>query len=297
MHYLKTLRYVDLAARLGSIRKAAEALNVASTAVNRSILSLERELGAELFERLPRGVRLTAVGEIFVHHVRQVSSDLERVRSEIEDLKGLRRGTLKIAAIEAATGSVLPEAINRFQTRYPRVQFQVTLAGTDQIVDGVVKDDFDLGIILNPPPHADLAVAAAIDQRIHAVMARKHPLARATSLHLHQCLDYPVAIADSSKGGRRMLDRMLHRANLRIAPAIVSNSFQLMESYCLEGQGIFFQLELGARRKQIRSSLTAIPLMDKGAVGRLVIVTRRGRPPTVLGAAFLEALIADLGAS
>lgn len=294
MLHLKTLRYVDLAARLGSIRKAADALHLASTAVNRSILALERELGADLFERLPRGVRLTSAGEIFVHHVRQVGADLERVRSEIEDLKGLRRGTVKIAAIEAATSSILPAAIRRFQAHYPRVQFQVTLAGTEQIIGGVVADDFDLGLILNPPPHSDLTTVFAVDQRLHAVMSRKHPLARSAGLHLHQCLDYPLAIADTTKGGRRMLDQMLHRANLKMTPAIVSNSFQLMEMFCLDGEGLFFQLEIGARRAPIRRSLVAVPLQDRGAVGRLVIATRRGRPPTVAAAGFLEALKEEL---
>ena len=91
-----------------------------------------------------------------------------------------------------------------------------------------------------------------------------------------------------------MLDQMLHRAGLRMRPAIVSNSFQLMEIFCAEGGGIFFQLEIGARRPQIRKALTAIPLADRGAVGRLVIATRRGRPPTVAAAAFVEALKDEL---
>lgn len=294
MQHLKTLRYIDLAARLGSIRKAAEALNVASTAVNRSILALERELGAELFERLPRGVRLTAAGEVFVHHVRQVGTDLERVRSEIEDLKGLRRGTVKIAAVEAVTASILPEAIFRFQSQYPRVQFEVTLSGTEDIMADLLRDEVDLGIIFNPPLHADVSAVFAVDQRLHAVMARKHPLARAGSLHLHQCLDYPIAIADTSKGGRRLIDQILHRANLKATPAIVSNSFQLMEIFCANGRGIFFQLEIAARRQQIRQAMTAIPIADRGATGRLIVATRRGRAPTVPAAAFLETLKAAL---
>ena len=297
MHHLKTLRYVDLAARLGSIRKAAESLNVASTAVTRSILSLERELGTELSERLPRGVRLTAAGEIFVHHVRQMISDLARVRSEIEDLKGLRRGTVKVAAIEAVMGSLLPDAIARFQKRYPRVLFQVTLAGTAEIVAGIVADDFDLGLVLNPPPHADLRSLAEVEQRIHAVVARRHPLANRSSVRLHQCLEYPLAIADLSKGGRVMLERMLQQANLRITPAIVSNSFQFMEIFGLGGSGVYFQLALGAKRKLIRGTHVALPLMERAAVGRLVLATRRDRTPTVAAAAFLETLKMELVAA
>ncbi|HUD88673.1 MAG TPA: LysR family transcriptional regulator, partial [Xanthobacteraceae bacterium] len=67
----RLLTYVDAVARHGSIRKAADALNVASSALNRQILDLESDLGSALFERLPRGVRLTAAGEVFLAYVRQ----------------------------------------------------------------------------------------------------------------------------------------------------------------------------------------------------------------------------------
>jgi DNA-binding transcriptional LysR family regulator len=98
MRHLRFLNYYDAVARAGSIRKAAEQLNVTSSAVNRRIMDLEEELETPLFERRPRGVRLTAAGELFVHYVREQTSDLDRVRSQIEDLKGMRRGTVRIAA-------------------------------------------------------------------------------------------------------------------------------------------------------------------------------------------------------
>ena len=101
MKHLRIMRYVDEVARTGSIRKAADQLNVTASAVNRRIADLEDELGAQLFERRPRGVRLTAAGEVFVHYLRQQSGDIERMKSQIEDLKGLRRGTVRIACSQA----------------------------------------------------------------------------------------------------------------------------------------------------------------------------------------------------
>ncbi|MBL0932855.1 MAG: LysR family transcriptional regulator, partial [Alphaproteobacteria bacterium] len=67
----RMLRYLDEIVRSGSIRKASARLNVASSAINRQLLALEAELGAPLFERLPRGLRLTAAGEMLIAHVRQ----------------------------------------------------------------------------------------------------------------------------------------------------------------------------------------------------------------------------------
>ena len=97
MRHLRFLRYVDEVARAGSIRKAAGQLHVTASAVNRRVMDLEEELGAPLFERRARGVRLTAAGELFVRYIREQSGDVERMKSQIEDLKGLRRGTVRIA--------------------------------------------------------------------------------------------------------------------------------------------------------------------------------------------------------
>src|SRR5688500_3953688 len=94
------LKYFDTVVRLGSIRKAAERLIVASSAINRQLLILEDTLGARLFEMLPRGVRLTPAGEVLIKHVRNTLRDFDVARSDIEDLKGLRKGNIVVAATE-----------------------------------------------------------------------------------------------------------------------------------------------------------------------------------------------------
>ena len=89
---------MDIVAREGSIRRAAERLAITSTALNRRILQLEDELGQPIFERLASGVRLNIAGEIFVQHVRNQMADLSRVQSQIADLSGIRRGHIRIAS-------------------------------------------------------------------------------------------------------------------------------------------------------------------------------------------------------
>src|SRR6202021_1049437 len=115
----RLLSYVDAVARHGSIRKAADALNVASSALNRQILDLETDLGAALFERLPRGVRLTAAGEVFLAYARQAISELKAVESQVEQLRGLVRGQVGVAAVESVRGELLPTVITQFQVEHP----------------------------------------------------------------------------------------------------------------------------------------------------------------------------------
>lgn len=80
MLHSRRLLYINEIARCGSIRKATARLNVASSAVNRQVLALEEEIGAPLFERLPRGLRLTAAGELCIEHIRDVLKNYERLR-------------------------------------------------------------------------------------------------------------------------------------------------------------------------------------------------------------------------
>src|SRR5919204_5156212 len=132
MKHLRIMRYVDEVARSGSIRKAADHLNVTASAVNRRIADLEEELGAPLFERRPRGVRLTAAGELFVRYIREQTGDVERMKSQIEDLKGLRRGTVRIACSQALALDFLPREIATYRAKFPLVQFDVKVFDHEQ---------------------------------------------------------------------------------------------------------------------------------------------------------------------
>ena len=140
----RLLSYVDAVARYGSIRKAADALNVASSALNRQILDLEMDLGAPLFERLPRGVRVTSAGEAFLVYARLVISELKAVESQIEQLRGLVRGQVSVAAAESVAGELLPSAITEFQATHPYVRFHVRIGAPGELIErGPGRSDFD----------------------------------------------------------------------------------------------------------------------------------------------------------
>ena len=136
MRHLRFLGYVDEVARAGSIRKAADHLNVTASAVNRRIMDLEQELDAKLFDRKPRGVRLTAAGELFVRYIREQSSDVDLMKSQIEDLKGLRRGTVRIACSQALALDFLPREIADFRARFPLVHFDVRVLDHERAMVG-----------------------------------------------------------------------------------------------------------------------------------------------------------------
>ena len=93
---LSVLRYFLAVARHGSIRQAADELHVAASAISRQIAILEGDYGATLFERHAQGVRLTLSGEIFAQHARTTLREFERVRSDLDDIRGLNAATSRL---------------------------------------------------------------------------------------------------------------------------------------------------------------------------------------------------------
>lgn len=273
----RAFRYVDEVARHGSIRRAAETLNTASSAVNRMILELERALGTQLFERLPRGVRLTSAGEFLLLHIRQSNAAFEAVRGQIDGLKGVQRGNVAIAAVEAAIEPFLARTLAQFHLLHRRVAFRVRIAGSVEVADAVAQEQADLGLTINAPGSARLMSLATVPYYLHAFVGRNHPLARRSALRLTDCIGFPVAMGDETLGGRRRLEYAFEQAALDFHPALASNSIALMEESAKFSDAICFQA-LPAVRRRMQGSLIAIPLVDRDVARlELALITNKRR--------------------
>jgi DNA-binding transcriptional LysR family regulator len=282
--------YVDAVARHGSIRKAAEALHVVSSALNRRILDLEQELGAPLFERLPRGVRPTAAGELYLAYIRRSMRELSAVGVQIERLRGLGRGQVRVAVAESVTDQLLPNAVADFRARHPGVGFHVWMDGPMPLLDALVDDRADLILTHDLADHPEASILAAKNQPLCAMVAPEHPLAAKQTLKLHECLPYPVALPDETLAARALLDRAMQRASFKLEPALVSNSVELTKTFARSNQAVCFGFQVG--RRSDPSGLVAIPLTDPTfSSSQLFLAARRGRTLPVPAAAFVQLLL------
>jgi DNA-binding transcriptional LysR family regulator len=296
MNHLRFLKYFDEVARAGSIRAAAERLHVAPSAVNRRIQDLEEELGLALFERLPRGMRLTAGGELFVHYVRSRQAELDKVRSEIEELQGLRRGSVKLVASQALAPAVMPRAVAGFRQRHPLVEFNVRIGDHLQALAALRAFETDLALVFNLAPDPDIEVLAQFEQRLVATMHRSHPLAqRPGGLRLRDCVDYPLVLPNREAGGRQLLEGFLARSSVKLRPAVESNSFEFLRGCLYFGQALSFQIAIGAVTDG--GEIVAQEITDRGFPGgHLVLARLRGRQLSVVAHAFAEHLASALAA-
>ncbi len=296
MNHLRFLRYVDEVARSGSIRQAAARLHVAASAVNRRVMDIEDELGTPLFERLPRGMRLTAAGELFVRYIRNRASELDQVRSQIEELQGLRRGSVRIVASQALAPEFLPKAVQRFRDSHPLVAFQVRIGDHLQALQMLRGYETDLALVFNLAPESDVDRIAEVEQRLQCLMHRDHPLAQhAGGLRLRDCADYPVVLPGRELGGRQLLDHFLLRSSVRLRPMIESNSFEFLRGCLSDARALTFQIAIGTATGT--PDLVAKDIDDRGFPrGRLVLAGLHGRHLPVGADAFARHLVAALGA-
>lgn len=305
MKHLDTLRAIDVIARHGSIRRAAETLAITSTALNRRILALEAELGAPIFERLPRGVRLSSAGEILVHHARNQISDMERVRSRIADLSGARRGHVSVAGSQAVLPFFLPSEIARYRDAHPAVTFDVRRRDREAAEAALADYTSDLAIVFEPVRMTEFQALVTVSQPICAVMAPSHPLAdhdAGIPLRLHECLAFPLALPSRSYGVRYLIDAALVRMGLDAGHAMESDSFEFLRNCVVDGQTISFQIPVGLPAHDVLlggGAGLAVRELDRRDVpaGVLCVGQLRGRTLPVAAAKFAEQVALTLQTS
>ena len=295
MRHLQSFRFVDAVTRAGSIRRAAESLSITPSALNRRILALEEELGVQIFERMPRGVRLSTAGEMLIHHIRTQISDMERVKSQIADLSGVRRGRVSIACSQAVLPYFLPEQIAHYRREHPGVNFGVFVRDRQAAEEALVDHSADLALVFEPVRLADFQTLLAIRQTVYGVMSATHPLAQKETLRLRECLMYPVALPTAPIGVRHLLETAMMKSSLTLAPVVESDSFEFLRHYALAEDLISFQIPIGLQPDGIDSNLVMRPLDARDAPqGTLYIGQLRSRTLPVAAARFADQITRNL---
>jgi len=270
--------YFDAIIRHGSIRGAAEALRIASSALNRRVLDLEQEAGTVLFERLPNGVRLTAAGEIFAAHVRRTLADVRVVGEQIQERAGRLSGSVAVGSAESAAIDILPGLIAAFQKRHGEARFTLAVGTPRELLAALLEDRVDLILTHEEPAHHDVAVLARAPMPFCALMRADHPLAARRKLFIHECQDFPVVLAQEQLAARALVETALTAGGLTMQPVLVTNMFEVMKKYVRQTDAISFHFVLARPGSETLDGLTAVKLADKQlAQAKVMLAVRRAR--------------------
>jgi DNA-binding transcriptional LysR family regulator len=173
-------------ARRGSFTAAAQALRYTQSAISRQIAALETDTGTTLFDRVPRGVRLTDEGRCLLDHTEAVLGRLDTARRDLAALRDLDIGRLRIGAFATADAALVPRAMAVFHTKYPSIVLSLSEGLTPLQVTQLRDGDLDIGVISIPPGRSvdteGLELTHLLDDPIMVAIPRDHRLAKRRTL-------------------------------------------------------------------------------------------------------------------
>jgi DNA-binding transcriptional LysR family regulator len=284
-----SLIYFNAVATHLSIREAARRLNVASSAITRQVAQLEDALGIALFIREKRRLRLSPAGEVLFRHARRLTAPMEAAVSEIEMLRGIKSGSVRIAAAESVGLSFLPRLITEFGQRYPRLNLDVSIISSSEVIERLLDERIDIGFGFISKPPRQIDVAFRRDVSIGAVMVPSHPLAGVKNLTMARCIEHPLAVAKPELSIREVIEPFLRGSATILPPLVEVDSIRMMVELALGGQYVSIMTPIGAQNELEKDTLVFRPLTDTGLpTNRFGIMVRNGSALHLAPAIFFE---------
>jgi DNA-binding transcriptional LysR family regulator len=238
-------RYFRVVARAGSIRRAAEELNVSASAIDRQLLRAEEELQTPLFERLPTGLRLTAAGELLMAASADWTKDFERVRAQMADLRGLRR-----------------EIVRQVRLNYPGVSFTLRVLDNAEVAGALARGDVDFGIMLDPHSSRDLMVRARLDVTLGFATLPGHEIARKPRQRFSACEDHPIVAPHEPLALCQQVRALEAATSTTLNVVAASDNIDMIKALVREGIGAGILSSIDVAAEVGRGQLAFTPISD-----------------------------------
>jgi LysR family hydrogen peroxide-inducible transcriptional activator len=283
------LRYVCAIADTGSFSRAAERCQVAQPSLSQQVLKLEKDLGAKLFDRLGRSVRLTEAGRAFLPYARSILSQRETARSSVADKCADVRGSVAVGAIPTIAPYLMPRYTAAFTKKYPEAKLRIVEETTPILVESLRDLSIDLAILALPLRHKDLELFPLRTEPLFAVLPRNHPLAAAKSLALKDLRGESFVML---RDGHCFRDLSIAACtHARVAPRIAFESGQFSSLFGMVAAGVGISLvpEMAIDR---HAGCRYVRLSDARATRTIVAAILRGRSFNRVQHAFLSGMSA-----
>ncbi|MVP01675.1 LysR family transcriptional regulator [Paenibacillus lutrae] len=255
------LRVFAAVAEHRNFSRAAEALNISQPGVSQHIRSLEQEFDSKLINRSPKRVQLTEAGELLYTRARKILRLYDEARQEIDALKHVVTGSLRIGASFTIGEYILPRLLADYAKQYPQVDIHSTIANTVEVVHGVRHDQFHIGLIEGHTDASDLSVEPFMEDEMILVAPHDHPLAH-KPFNLHALQDQTWVWRETGSGTRNFSDQLIAEWNLRVGRSFMFSSSQSIKEAVAAGLGIAF-----LSRWIVRRELEAGEIVDIGIGG------------------------------
>lgn len=274
---LGDLRLFIAVAELTNLTRAAERVHLSLSAASTRIRAMEAQAGVPLLERQPRGVKLTAAGETFAHHARQMLLQAEALSDELREAHaGDQQGHVRIAANTTAVTEFLPEILACFLAAHPRISVGLKEQANHEIARGVREGRADIGIVAGSVDRQGLHAFHFATDSLVMVCAKHHRLAPRTKVALAELLDEAMVGMHEGSTIERFLARIVEDMGLpTLKRRVQVCSFDAMCRMAEAGVGLGIAPESAALRHQAAGmEITLVKLSDAWALRERYLLTR-----------------------
>ena len=279
--------FVETAERQ-SVSRAAEALFISQPALTARIKTLEADLGAQLFVRTPRGMRLTDAGSAFLPYAVRALETLTDGRMQVNALERGGAGRLVIGAAPAVSTYVLPPLLKRFSEGYPRVSISVRTGHSEEILDLVLREQVTLGLV-RALQHPDILSTPLYEDRLVLVVDRSHSFAKAGRIRMKDLADEQLVQFDRTSSYRDLTSALFVTAGVSPAGRMELDNIDAAKKMVEQGFGVALLPQTSVSDELEAGALAEVEVVDAAPVRRkIVAITRRDAgPPAGHAKAFL----------
>ena len=250
---LDQLRIFVAVAERQHVTRAAEALNLAQSAVSAAVAGLEGRHGAKLFHRVGRGIALTEAGQVFLVEARAVLSRAAAAELALAELGGLQRGTLSVTASQTIASYWLPRHLVAFRRRHPGIDVRLSIGNTAQVAAAVREGAADLGFVERAHDDPLLVDRVVARDQLIVVVAPGHPWAVAEAVAPHRVGESEWVLREPGSGTRSAFETAM--AELAPGAGALRLAMELPSNEAVRGA-----VEAGLGATAISASVAALSL-------------------------------------
>jgi DNA-binding transcriptional LysR family regulator len=276
-------------ARRKSVSRAAESLFITQPALTARIQGLERDLGAELFVRTSRGMKLTEAGEAFLPYAVRALASLTDGRMQVNALERGGAGRLAIGAAPAVSTYVLPPLLKRFAQSHPRVEVSVRTGHSEEMLDLVLREQVDVGLV-RALQHRDIVSTPLYEDRLILVAEPGHRFAEEGRIPLEEIAGEQLILFDRTSSYHELTNALFRRAGIAPAGVMELDNIDAAKKMVEQGFGVALLPHTSVTDELESGRLAEVAIRDAEPVQRKIVAVRRrdAGPPVGAVAAFLD---------
>jgi DNA-binding transcriptional LysR family regulator len=278
--------FIEVARHL-SFSRAAEKRFRTQPAISAQIRALEEEVGVKLLDRSGGKVAVTAPGKVFLRYAEEAIQARRSVVNSLAEMEQVPRGEIVLAANEGTCLHILPEVFAEFKKQYPSVGIMVNRSEHKQVLELIVDNSVDFGIVSLPVPDRRLTTVPIHRDELVMIVSPKHPLAKKKGVTLAQAGEYPLLLPKAGRT-RDALDQLFGDRHIKTTVSMELDSSELLKRFVAADVGVGFIARSNVQEDILAGVLTAIPLSDAQIRRDLALVYRKDKALSRAALAFIE---------